>query len=171
MFIAVATALLVTSSPFPFEVSRGFAIEPVAEYLFKDRIDDDKAVGGARVFFFQPDVSDAVITAEFQFLTATSFQKPKDALGNSRLVMNTDYFCEAGLGFYEIYNPMVFRVSAGGGAELRKEGSPDLYIRAGLGRYFFPRFGLFLDLGSRLIFRDDKLSSPINLGASLQFIF
>lgn len=171
MSVALLSALLF-SSPYPFEIKTGIAVEPTVEVLFKDKTDKTKAVGGVRLSYLNPDVSDALITSEVQILSATSFSDKMTTGGNSEREITTDYFFEAGFVFYEIYHPVAFRLAAGGGAELRRGGSPDIYYRAGLGHYFSKGFGIFGDLGGRWIFRsDEKASSPINVGVSVQLVF
>jgi hypothetical protein len=171
MSIFFLTALLV-SSPYPFELKTGFSIEPTVDYLFKDKIDDDKAVGGFRFSYLYGEPSDTIITSEIQILSATQFNTPTSPNGSSRLVTHTDYFFEAGFCVYEIYHPVAFRLAGGGGVEWRREVSPDLYYRAGLGHYFSKYLGVFVDLGGRFIFRSEESdSAPINLGSSLQIVF
>jgi hypothetical protein len=165
-------AALITSSPYPFEVGSGFVVEPTLGYVFNDKIDREKLLGGVRLSYLRPDPTDALIAPELSISSATTFRRPKDSSGNSRFVTNTDYFFEAGLAFYEIYNPYAFRVACGGGVESRVQTSADLFIRGGLGYYFSTHFGFFMDLGGRYIFRRDETNStPIDLGSSLQMIF
>ncbi|MDB5037792.1 MAG: hypothetical protein JWQ35_1320 [Bacteriovoracaceae bacterium] len=170
MLLSLA-ALALLSSPYPFEIKSGFILEPTIGYLTQDNLDKDKTTAGLRLSYFRPDITDAVIALELQALSATTLTHPSDSKGGKRFVTNTDYFYEASAVFYEIYNPVAFRLALGAGIERRHKNSFDLYYRGGLGRYFFKNFGCFADISGRMIFRSEKLAFPIELGPSLQIIF
>src|SRR5665213_3509921 len=157
MLMSLVTFFLI-SSPYSYEIKSGAILEPTLGYLFQDNLDNEKVTSGLRLSYIKPDETDAIITAEIQAIAATSIRRPAN-----KFVTNTDYFFETGFVFYEIYNPVTFRVAVGGGTECRKEASADVYYRGGLGRYFAKNFGIFLDVSGRVIFRAEKLSYPVEV--------
>lgn len=167
----VLLAFALVSSPYPFEIQTGFAFEPTAGYLFNDKVDDSKAVGGVQLSYLLSTPADAIITSEIQFTSATAFDSERDATGDKSYTMKSDYLFETGFVFYEIYNPVAFRFATGGGVELRKTASLNLYYRAGLGTYLTKALGFYADLGGRMIFRAESVSQPLQLGVSAQVLF
>lgn len=63
-------AALITSSPYPFEVGSGFVVEPTLGYVFNDKIDREKLLGGVRLSYLRPDPTDALIAPELSISSA-----------------------------------------------------------------------------------------------------
>jgi hypothetical protein len=164
MLAWIAFASLV-SSPYPFEVSRGLAMEPVIGSTFSDKLDAASLSGGLRLSYFRPDETDAFFTPEVQFLSQT-------VLTGKQATPLQKWTGDLSLALYEIYNPYVFRLAGGGGAEYRESSYSFLaYYRGGLGRFFNSDVGFFIDFGQRQIFRKSKRSFPMELTTSLIWIF
>ncbi|MBN8555794.1 MAG: hypothetical protein J0L93_10145 [Deltaproteobacteria bacterium] len=164
MFASIAFLSLI-SAPFSFEVKPGFSLEPVAGYQFSDVSDNAAVMGGARLSFLQPNQRDAFITGELEWMSQTVFT------GKQKTPM---YKWTAGgsVAFYEIFNPYAFRILVGGGIERRRNSfNPVFTYRAGLGRFFSARCGIFADVGQRLISRTEKDSDPIETSLSAIIVF
>ncbi len=156
----------IKDSPYPFELNRGWIVEPViAGYNSLDKEDPASYIGGVRISGLMPDATDAVITMELEYLADVIFtgkgQTPRTRQKGS-----------VGLVFYEIYNPFALRVAMGFGAEKKfSRYSPQIYLRGGLGYYFNSYVGLYADYSGRSIFRESKFTFNSELTTALQFIF
>jgi hypothetical protein len=154
--------MILIQAPFPFEVKRGFSLEPYLSVSSLDQMDDSAQAVGTRFSYIFSDATDAFFTLEIspQWHHVSS----KTSTVSSRLSF------EAMAMAYEIYNPWAMRVGLGGGSERRlSQWNPSLGYRVGMGRYFNRRIALFGDFSQRFIFRDD-VASPLELSLSMQFV-
>jgi outer membrane autotransporter protein len=154
--------MILIQAPFPFEVKRGFSVEPFGSVSTLDQTDDSAESVGTRFSYIFSDKTDAFFTIEL----SSQWQHVSSATSTVRSRMSFDMMAIA----YEIYNPWAMRVGGGGGFERRSsQWNTSIGYRVGMGRYFNQRVAVFGDFSQRFIFRDD-LASPLELSLSIQFI-
>lgn len=164
--ISFFVALALTSSPYPFEVEHGVATEIVTGTSFLDKADRNSANAGLRMTYLNSDETDAVMTAEVQFLSQTVFTGSNYKTPRYRFVGDTH------LAFYEFYHPFAFRLVGGPSAEWRTSKlSWGLGYRAGLGYYLKASLSVFADFGQHYFWRSSGNTMPNDLSLSLQIIF
>ncbi len=168
LFAATSSFLALLSSPFPFEVGSGLAVEPFIGSSFTDEVDPTSGNGGLRLTWLRPSETDAFVTfelsGEFQALPTAETNFPK-----------ARYVGEGSVVFYEIFNPAAFRLALGGGVEYRRSRlSPSFAYRIGGGYYFSSRMGIYVDVGGRELSRQKSQgeeSSAVWGSLSAQFSF
>lgn len=152
--------LLLTQAPFPFEVNRGFSLEPFGAFSSLDSDDAEGYSFGGRASYVFADQTDAFFTGEI----SSAWVRSLDA-GRNKILM------EAQVLAYEIYNPWAMRVGLGAGAERRlSEWNPLGVYRIGLGHYVTSRVGIFGDFMGRVIKRE-KWRNPLEVSVSVQTIW
>jgi hypothetical protein len=154
--------MILIQAPFPFEVKRGFSVEPFGSVSSLDQTDDSAESLGVRLSYIFSDKTDAFFTLEL----APQWQHVSSDTSTVSSRMSFDSMAIA----YEIYNPWAMRVGGGGGMERRSsQWNPSVGYRVGMGRYLNRRVAIFGDFSQRFIFRND-LASPLELSLSMQFI-
>ena len=157
-----ALLLIIIQNPFPFEVNRGFSIEPLVGYSLLDKNDDSAVAVGARLSYLFTSASDAFFTVE----ASSEWQR----IRKSNRETNSRLFFDGMIMAYEIYNPWAMRVGGGGGMERRlSQWNPLINYRLGIGRYFSSRIGVFGDLVGRFVKRVEW-ANPLEFSLSLQVI-
>lgn len=151
--------LLISSAS--FDIERGPLLELKLGGTFLDEVDDLGVSTGARLSYLFSNPADAFFTLELE----GTYDRIFDTDTKSRWLGGMNF------AFYETYSPFAFRFAAGGLFERRnREFSPGFQYRFGLGYYWSPRFGAFIDYSVRSISRDE-MSFTNELSASAQWIF
>jgi len=157
-----ALLLIIIQTPFPFEVKRGFSVEPLVGYSLLDKNDDSALGAGARVSYLFTSSTDAFVTIE----AGSDWQR----ILKSDRETNTRVLFEGMVMAYEIYNPWAMRVGGGGGMERRlSQWNPLINYRLGVGRYLSSRIGIFGDLVGRFVKRVEW-ANPLEFTLSFQII-
>lgn len=167
MFSILFVSLL---STYGYEIDRGIYMEPHVGANLLDETDKSSLASGVRVSYSLANQTDSYFAVEGDYTNELIFSNAQDERQFKHLM-------QAGLSFYEIFNPTAIRFSLGGGVEKRfTKWNPLTYYRMGIGGYFNSNVALFGDATFRQIYRSlrsdtQDLSLPMEVSLSFHWIF
>lgn len=169
--ISLILPILLTSSPYPYEIDRGLSLEIKGGALVRDSSDDLATATGLRASYFLTNVSDAFLSLEAEMTFFYELDELRDRNGSSR--NRKKYAGNLNLLAMEIYNPMAWRLAVGGGVERRiSRISPTFDYRFGLGYFMSKDWGLWGDATGHMYFRKgSRTDQALELSLSLQHVF
>jgi len=182
MFSFLLLGLNLISAPYAFEIDRGPSLEIKGGGSVSDSDDKNALSSGLRLSYAFSDKTDSFVTGELDFTFNRLLSKQIGLEQNK-------YLADANVIFYEHFNPGVFRLGGGFGAERRSLNAASgdqatryrmtANIRGGLGWHLNEDLALFLDVNQHYflnrnklkMFDGFKLSQSLDLSLSVQTIF